>query len=66
MQPIEVCAPYTLRSEELILSNANDVVVEESCGTFDCAQSLARDLGTSLNTINDPVTGCSSGIKVRN
>ena len=34
------------------------------CGVAACADSYLGDLAKSLNTLDDPLTGCSSGVKV--
>jgi len=45
-------------------TDANDNVTTSECGVAACADSYLGDLAKSLNTLDDPLTGCSSGVKV--
>ena len=43
-----------------------DSELTQTCGSPECAETFFDDLASALNTLNDPVLGCNSGIKVGN
>lgn len=65
LKSVECCAPYTLETELSQYTEANGTVTTAECGVPNCADSYFGDFAKSLNTLNDPLTGCSSGVKVR-
>jgi hypothetical protein len=65
MQTIWCCVPYSVEDVLSQYTEANDTVTNAECGVPNCANSYFGDFAKSLNTLNDPLTGCSSGVKVR-
>ncbi len=65
MQTISCCVPYSVEEVLSQYTEANDTVTNAECGVPNCADSYFGDFAKSLNTLNDPLTGCSSGVKVR-
>ena len=63
-QTIYCCAPYSLEETLSQYTGANDTITASECGVANCADSYFGDFSKSLNTLNDPLTGCSSGVKV--
>tara|TARA_R110002050_G_scaffold53504_1_gene121622 strand:- start:80 stop:580 length:501 start_codon:yes stop_codon:yes gene_type:complete len=62
LYPVDCCESYNAIRERNTFSDGNYSLVEEQCGTPQCAATFFADLAISYNELSDPIRGCASGL----